>query len=183
MRRRIQTCRAITPPTRLLSLTYLSSEEARNKSNSSIDSGSGSEGGCFELTRDAGTAGAFEGGATGWLSTGASLGSSVAVAMSSKRDVAASSLSNRLEHQVMLCGKSIATTVTQQPIHTDPGVDLVGASSDPVRRYSHAAGPAASDIGRDKKERGFVYRLMSVVRLCIVLGAAMTCIGTRFLVL
>lgn len=96
-----RTCWATRPPSWLLSLPYLSSEEPRKRSNSSIDSGSGSAAGCLGADGGVETAEASGGEVRGWLiRAGTSFGSSVEVAMSSRRDVAASSLDMRLAQLV-----------------------------------------------------------------------------------
>jgi len=89
-----RTCCATIPPSSLLSFTYVSTDDARSVSNSSTDSGTGSAGGCFGGNGGVETAEASGGDTTDWprASAGTSLGSSVVVAMSSRRDVAASRL-------------------------------------------------------------------------------------------
>ena len=62
-----QTCLATTPPSWLLSLPYLSSEEPRKRSNSSMHSGSGSLGACLGADGGVETAEASGGEVTGWL--------------------------------------------------------------------------------------------------------------------
>lgn len=100
-----RTCSATNPPSWWLSFTYLSTEVFRKASNSSIDSGSGSATGsgsaaagvvALESEAAGGGGGAakegFGGEGIAWLRTVASAGGSVEEAISSRREVAASSL-------------------------------------------------------------------------------------------
>lgn len=92
------TCLATRPPIPSLSLPYLATAELTKASKSSMDSGSSSGAG---LGADRGVgADELSGDETaGWFKAGASLsGSSVDVAMSSRREVAASSLRSRLAY-------------------------------------------------------------------------------------
>lgn len=92
-------CSLTTPPISWLSLTYLSTAESMNTSKSSIASGRG----CSILGLGVGTVGTGEELAEGWREGSAAVsgcpGVSVAVAISSRREVAASRLLLALDHQ------------------------------------------------------------------------------------
>lgn len=99
-----RTCSATNPPSWWLNFTYLSTEVFRKASNSSIDSGSGSAtgsgfaaAGVVALESEAAGGGGaakegFGGEGITWLRMAASAGGSVEEAISSRREVAASSL-------------------------------------------------------------------------------------------
>ena len=92
------TCLATRPPISSLSLPYLATAELTKASKSSMDSGS-SSGAALGADRGVGAAEDSGGETAGWFRAGASLsGSSVDVAISSRREVAASSLRSRLEY-------------------------------------------------------------------------------------
>lgn len=87
-----RTCFATAPPSSLLRLTYLSTTVFMKASNSSTDSGRGSSRAGLGAGGGVGAADASGGDTMVWRRSGTLLGSSVEVAMSSRRDVAASSL-------------------------------------------------------------------------------------------